>query len=153
MELILWRHAQAVDADGTIDDLKRSLTQEGEHQAAEMAAWLARHMPTDARILVSPALRTRQTVLRLTKRNYTLVPELAPDRNADDLLQAAGWPEAGGTVLVVGHQPTLGDVAQRLLGMRMRCAIKKGAVWWLQLRVREGQEQVILKAVQNPRML
>ena len=49
MELILWRHAQAVDADGTIDDLKRSLTQEGEHQAAEMAAWLARHMPTDAR--------------------------------------------------------------------------------------------------------
>ena len=39
------------------------------------------------RILVSPALRTRQTVLRLTKRNYTIVPELAPDRNADDLLQ------------------------------------------------------------------
>ena len=37
MELILWRHAQAVDADGTIDDLKCSLTQEGEHQAAEMA--------------------------------------------------------------------------------------------------------------------
>ena len=54
---------------------------------------------------------------------------------------------------MVGHQPTLGDVAQRLLGMRMSCAIKKGAVWWLQLRVREGQEQVILKAVQNPRML
>ena len=153
MDLILWRHAIAVDADEGLDDLKRPLTEEGEDQAKEMAGRLKRHLPRNTRILTSPALRTRQTVLRLTKRNYTLVPELAPARNADDLLQAAGWPEAGGTVLVVGHQPPLGDVSQRLLGMRMSCAIKKGAVWWLQLRVREGQEQVILKAVQNPRML
>ena len=71
----------------------------------------------------------------------------------ENLLQAAGWPDAGGTVLVVGHQPILGDVAQRLLGMQMSCSVKKGAVWWLQKRVREDQEQVVLKAVQNPRML
>ena len=89
MELILWRHAQAVDADGTIDDLKRSLTQEGEHQAAEMAAWLARHMPTDTRILVSPALRTRQTVLRLTKQT-ALTQRLSPGATSHRRRQE--WP-------------------------------------------------------------
>ena len=32
------------------------------------------------------------------------------------MLDAAGWPDAGGDVLVVGHQPTLGEVAAELLG-------------------------------------
>ena len=40
MDLLLWRHAQAVDIDNTMDDLDRPLTRNGETQAAEMAAWL-----------------------------------------------------------------------------------------------------------------
>lgn len=152
-DLILWRHAQAVDATTDIEDLKRPLTQQGEEQAREMAGWLKRHLPPDVRILVSPALRTRQTVLRLTKNRYTIEPALAPDTSVQALLKACHWPQGGKPVLVVGHQPTLGMVVQQLLGMHMPCAIKKGAVWWLQHRVREGESQIILKAVQNPRML
>ena len=56
-------------------------------------------------------------------------------------------------MLLLWRQPTLGEVAQKLLGMQMGCSIKKGAVWWLHHRVRDGKGQVILKAVQNPRML
>jgi hypothetical protein len=41
--------------------------------------------------------------------------------------------------MVVGHQPTLGLLAQRLLGMQTPCPIKKGAVWWLRRRVRDGE--------------
>lgn len=153
MDLILWRHAQAVDADEGLDDLKRPLTDEGEEQAKEMAGWLKRHLPKDTRILTSPALRTRQTVLRLTKQDYHVVNALAPDATPETLLEVVNWPGSVEPVLVVGHQPTLGEVAQKLLGMQMDCSIKKGAVWWLHRRVRDGQEQVILKAVQNPRML
>ena len=80
-------------------------------------------------------------------------PRVAPGASVAALLQAADWPHSEQAVLVVGHQPTLGEVAQKLLGMQMSCSIKKGAVWWLHHRVRDGKGQVILKAVQNPRML
>lgn len=153
MDLLLWRHAQAIDADDSLDDLKRPLTPRGEEQATEMAAWLKRHLPANTRILCSPALRTRQTVLRLTSKGYELTPELAPGVSVDDLLEITEWPDSTAPVLVVGHQPTLGLTAQHLLGMQLPCAIKKGAVWWLRHRVRNGEPQVVLMAVQNPQLL
>lgn len=153
MDLILWRHAQAVDVSAYVDDLRRPLTTVGEQQAKQMAVWLKKHLPANTRVCTSPALRTRQTVQRLTADAYEVVEALAPHRSADDLLQACGWPYAKTPVLVVGHQPTLGAVVQRLLGMDVECAVKKGAVWWLQQRVREGREQVILRTVQVPKLL
>ena len=153
MDLILWRHATAVDHSDAIDDLRRPLTQEGERQAKDMAAWLKRYLPPDTRILTSPALRTRQTVLRLTRHNYNVVNDLAPTARVDDILRACDWPNAKQPVLVVGHQPALGEVLRQLLGMEAECAIKKGAVWWLQQREREGRTQVVLRTVQTPKML
>ena len=153
MDLLLWRHAQAVEIDNTTDDMKRPLTKHGEAQATHMAAWLERHLPAHTRVLCSPALRTRQTVLRLTRNSYKLCPQLAPGASVDDLLQAAGWPDAKHPVLIVGHQPTLGMTAQRLLGMDMPCSVRKGAVWWLRHRMREGESQVVLVTVQSPQML
>ena len=153
MDLILWRHAIAVDGNDSIDDLQRPLTSQGEAQAAEMAQWLKRHLPKSYTLLCSPALRTRQTVMHLDKKNYQICPEIAPDAPVEQLLQAANWPNNKQTVVVVGHQPTLGLTAQHLLGMQVPCAVKKGAVWWLRSREREGQHQVVLMAMQNPRML
>ncbi|WP_204271061.1 histidine phosphatase family protein, partial [Escherichia coli] len=61
MDLILWRHAEAeVIAPGQ-DDLQRALTPKGERQARRMAAWLNHRLPATTRVLVSPALRCRQT--------------------------------------------------------------------------------------------
>lgn len=153
MDLLLWRHAKAVDADETIDDLQRPLTQEGEIQAKEMAVWLKRNMPANTRIVSSPAVRTRQTVLHLSKKNHHISKHIAPSASVADLLKAADWENGKQPVLLVGHQPTLGLVAQHLLGMDMPCSIKKGAVWWLRRRVRYGQTQVVLMAVQNPSLL
>ena len=63
----------------------------------------------------------------------------------------AGWPEASDTVLIVGHQPTLGIAAARLLsGADQAWSIKKGAVWWLRSRDREGGAPVVLHAVLGP---
>ncbi|HCL86559.1 MAG TPA: histidine phosphatase family protein, partial [Comamonadaceae bacterium] len=44
MDLILWRHAEAIEARDGEDDLQRALTPRGEKQAARMAAWLDRQL-------------------------------------------------------------------------------------------------------------
>jgi phosphohistidine phosphatase len=153
MDLILWRHAEALEAREVADDLDRALTPKGERQAARMAAWLGRQLPAGARVLVSPARRTQQTAQALD-RKFRTAPALAPGGSVDDLLQAARWPEAREATLVVGHQPTLGLVAARLLsGVDDPWSVRKGAVWWLRGREREGTLQVVLHAVLAPEMV
>ena len=58
MDLLLWRHAEAVD--GTPDHT-RELTPRGLKQARRMARWLDTNRPKQLRVLVSPTMRTRQT--------------------------------------------------------------------------------------------
>ena len=150
MELILWRHAEAEDG---FPDAKRALTEKGQHQAEKMAEWLQSRLPEDARILVSPALRTQQTASALT-RDFNTVDALAPGASAQAILNAAGWPRAGGTVVIVGHQPTLGEVlAQLLANGNNNWSVKKGAVWWLINRKRGGSSETILKATLTPDLL
>ena len=65
---------------------------------------------------------------------------------------ATDWPDGGDakhhTVLVVGHQPTLGRTAALLLsGSKAYWSIKKGSVWWFSNRTRLGETQSVLRAV------
>ena len=74
------------------------------------------------------------------------------------MLAAAGWPDglggASDTVIVVGHQPTLGRVASLLLsGSEANWSVRKGGVWWLSNRRREDDAQVVLRSVINPDLL
>jgi len=148
MDLILWRHAEAQLAREGQDDLERPLTSKGERQAQRMAEWLNQRIAHSTRILVSPALRTQQTAHALGK-SFKTVAAIAPDAAPEAVLKAARWPDASEPVLVVGHQPTLGLVAALLLtGSAQPWVIKKGAVWWLRSRDREGESQVVLQAVQ-----
>lgn len=150
MDLILWRHAEAHDS---APDMARELTPKGRKQAEKVAAFLRQHLPEDARILVSPATRTRQTVAAYTEQ-YTLAPTVAPGASAHAILQAARWPNAEGTVLVVGHQPTLGAVAALLLGSAdPSLSIKKGALWWFSRRDRDEFAQPALRLVITPDLL
>ncbi len=154
MDLILWRHAEAHDlVDGGID-LERVLTPRGEKHALRMASWLDRQLPDGVRVLCSPARRTEQTVVPLN-RKYKLRAELAPECcTVDELLELTGWPNSRMPVLVVGHQPLLGQVVSRLLGMQAEdCSVRKGAVWWLRSRDRDEQAQTILVTVQTPELL
>jgi phosphohistidine phosphatase len=153
MDLILWRHAEAEDEEESGDDLKRSLTGRGEKQAARMAAWLDRQLPEGARILCSPARRCEQTVLALG-RKYKTRQELAPGASAADLLEVAQWPSAKQAVLMVGHQPALGETIAQLLQFKHgSCPVRKGAVWWVRTRERDGHEQTLLIAVRSPDVL
>lgn len=143
MDLLLWRHAEAVE--GTPDHT-RELTDRGRKQAAQMAEWLHAHRPKKLRVLASPTLRTRQTAAAFTD-DFELVPALGPSGSVADLIGAIGWPDAGGAVLIVGHQPALGRLASLLLaGVEAEWTIKKGALWWFTNRVRDGETQTVLRA-------
>lgn len=150
MDLILWRHAQAHEATHGMDDLDRCLTTQGEKQAARMGQWLDRQLPSTARILVSPAQRTLQTA-RALGRKFKVCEDLSPDQSAQALLSRANWPLGKGTVVVVGHQPTLGQALSQLLDLKEAdFAFKKGAVWWLRHRQQEGKNATVVITVQSP---
>lgn len=149
MDLILWRHAEAQDDAPRGGDLARELTHRGEKQAARMAEWLLRHLPKETRILCSPAVRCEQTVRALGRR-YEIAPGLAPGADAAQVLELVQWPGVDETVLVVGHQPTLGEVVAHLLVLQDGdCTVRKGAAWWL--RSRAGvRRPATVQAVQSP---
>jgi phosphohistidine phosphatase len=153
MDLILWRHAEAIDLELVGDDMARTLTPRGEKQAVRMAAWLDRQLPDGAKMFASPAERTQQTA-RALGRKFKTTSAIAPLSNVDDLLGLVQWPHAKGCVLVVGHQPTLGQTIARLVGLSEgECAVKKGAVWWLRYREREAGGQTVVVTVQSPDLL
>jgi phosphohistidine phosphatase len=142
MDLLLWRHAEAVDG---MPDLSRELTERGLKQAGRMAQWLAKNRPKRLRVLVSPTLRTRQTATAFSD-DFEIISALAPDASVADILAATGWPDGSGACLLVGHQPSLGRLAALLLsGQEADWTIKKGALWWFTNRVREGETQTVLR--------
>jgi phosphohistidine phosphatase len=139
MDLLLWRHAEAEDGE---DDLRRRLTARGQKQAR-----VAAHQPKDMRIIVSPAVRTQQTAEAL-KLPFETLRKIGPEACVSELIAASGWPAASGSVLIVGHQPSLGRLASLLLaGHESEWTIKKGALWWLSNRTRQGETQTVLRAV------
>ena len=162
MDLILWRHAEAQEhpqgeqgEQGDALDLARRLTPRGEKQAARMAAWLDRQLPEGTRIWSSPAARTEQTAqtVQALGRKYRVSEALAPGASPAHLLELVQWPGGRSPVLVVGHQPTLGRVVAQLLDATdptQPWSVRKGAVWWLRLRDREGVPQLTLHAVVGP---
>lgn len=150
MHLILWRHAEAVD--GT-PDIERELTHKGHRQAAKMAVWLNQQLPAHVRVITSPAQRAIQTASALTDK-FDVVESIAPGASSAAVLDVTGWPDSRRAVVLVGHQPTLGEVAAKLLANRKQpWSIKKGAIWWLTHRVRDDSPQIVLRAVMAPDML
>lgn len=153
MNLVLWRHAEAHEWHESEQDLDRTLTSRGEKQAKRMAQWLDRQLPDLTRVLVSPARRAEQTA-RALGRKYKVRQELAPGATVVQLLEAVQWPDDKSTVLVVGHQPLLGQTIAQLLGLNAsECAVKRGAVWWLRSRERGASQQTVVVTVQSPEIL
>ena len=149
MELVLWRHA---DAEMGVMDMKRQLTDKGRKQAARVARWLRPRLEGQWEVLASPAARAKETAEALDLE-YDVRLTLGPLATEDALIREAGWPSRDGNVIIVGHQPTLGRVAARLLtGHVGDLTIKKGAVWWFSCKADRdaGPGETLLRAVIAP---
>jgi len=150
MNLILWRHAEAEPGE---DDLARWLTSKGQKQAAKMAQWLEARLPEATRIIASEAVRAHQTAAALNPQHQTDA-RLNPGVDVSNYLAVADWPDAGGSVVLIGHQPTIGRVAAKLLtGIEADWTVRKGAIWWLQYRLRDGRAQTVLRTMLTPEQL
>ncbi len=160
-DLILWRHAEAQDLQFGIDDVNRALTKKGESQAAKMANWLKQYLSKDICIISSPALRAEQTIKALGfpyQINKSLLPKASVDQVLE-LVQETFYQSNVSDILLVGHQPWLGQVAAFFLQINSaELSIKKSAVWWLRQNLKqqpktedfEQKEKFKLVTVQSP---
>ena len=162
--LILWRHADAEVDSVTGKDADRALSKSGLKDADRMAKWLHKHLPENTEILCSPARRCLETLAALQqldgvdtqhegkKYSVQIVDFLSVDSTAQTILKNVANDDSSKTLLLIGHQPNLGRVIAKLLGMNEgACVVKKGALWWLRQRLMVGKSQTYLYAVRNPR--
>src|SRR5687767_6949463 len=124
MELIIWRHA---DAEDGAPDLARKLTTKGRKDAERVAAWLLKRLPHDFHVVASPAVRAQQTAEALKVKIET-DKRLAPGASVADIVKAA---QRQGLVIIVGHQPDLGEAIAHILGAN-DVRLQKGALWWIE---------------------
>jgi phosphohistidine phosphatase len=116
--LILFRHGKAEAAPAAGGDRERDLTERGKADSANTGAWLAAAGFVPDLVLVSPSARTRSTWDRAS-------PSLPGARveSPEDLYLAGAEavmavltsaPDEADTVMVVGHNPGLQELAARL---------------------------------------
>ena len=148
MELILWRHAEAEPHVATHEgDQRRALTAKGARHASRVGAWLDRQLPAQCRILSSPALRCVQTAEALGRKFATL-EALNTDSSPQAILQASGWPDQKLPVVIVGHQPLLGQAAALVFsGVAHEWKIRKAGVLWIARKSDEDPAPFIRLAV------
>ena len=119
-----------------------------------MARWMERQLPESAKIICCPTVRAEQTLLPLG-RKYKCRDELSPNALPGEVLKLVHWPHNKQTILIVSHQPLIGQLISQLLHIQTHpLNIKKCSVWWLRSKVLNDETtQVNLITVQTHDML
>lgn len=120
MNLYFMRHAHAVARDGwTSPDPERPLIEKGYRATEAAASGLARLSPPISRIITSPYVRAAQTATIVAERLG------APVTSSDALTPRFGLPSLAALLaeadwesdlLLVGHQPSMGQTLAALIG-------------------------------------
>ncbi len=156
INLFIWRHADAVDGS---PDMARQLSPRGHRDASRVAKALAKKLDEKSCIVSSPALRARETVEPLIARmavELGIDERLAPGADIDDVLGVledtiTRCNDQDPTIVMVGHQPWVGQLARRLLtDARGDWSVKKASAWWLVRRSRDGSTEWTLRSVLDP---
>lgn len=114
--LVLLRHAKAENPVVGTPDEDRPLSARGRADAAAAGRWLAAHHPPEL-VLCSPAKRTRQTWHTVATELGQVSPHVSYERRLytgglEDMLELVREVDpAAGSVLVIGHNPTLSQLA------------------------------------------
>ncbi len=120
--ILLLRHAKSSWTSPGLDDHERPLNERGEQAARAMAHHLATRAVRPDLILCSTAARTRATLAPVLDELGTPAPPIALESglylaSEDALLERLrDLPEEVGTILLVGHNDGIGELARRLAG-------------------------------------
>ena len=132
--LYLIRHGIAADLSSACsDDAARPLTDQGTERLRIQFSALRQLDADIEHVLTSPLVRAMQTAALLKEAlkpapAIVVVEALRPGGRFDALMaELARLPSVKGVALV-GHEPSIGMVAARLLGARDPIPFKKGAV-------------------------
>lgn len=118
--LILFRHAKAERSQPGESDRARALIERGRKDAARMGAYMASHALTPDRVLVSPAVRTQET-WKSASAAFGSAPGAATldrlyDASEHTIFAAIkDMPASAHTLLVIGHNPGLHELARLLI--------------------------------------
>ena len=152
-DLIFWRHAEAEDVSASGKDTDRALTKRGRKDAARMAKWLCQYLPTVTVGLSSPAQRCLETAAALSDLNQAqIIVEdfLSVDSSVERIARELSTRYHAKTVLLVGHQPNIGLLIVKLLGMHQSAGVvKKGSVWWLRQRLADNESTYYIYTVKQ----
>jgi phosphohistidine phosphatase len=142
MDLYLVRHGVAFDQDATRwpDDRDRPLTPEGEKRFRSAARGLATLVPRVDVVLSSPWARAWRTAELLEKEAGWPAPQpaeaLESGRPQAEVLQALQGHPSASAVALVGHEPSLHELASYLLTAdtsHVQIEFKKGGVAYLDM--------------------
>ena len=121
MRIILFRHGPAGRRDASLwpDDALRPLTRRGEERTRQAAHGLGRIEPDVSLILTSPFRRAYGTAQVLAQvlglDGVDRLDALAPGGSPRQVIESVPRTDAGAVVLV-GHEPDLGQLAAMLIG-------------------------------------
>jgi phosphohistidine phosphatase len=115
----LLRHAKSSWKDGSLPDRDRPLAGRGRRAAKAMAGHLERERIRPDLVLCSPARRTRETLERvegaLGERVETRIEEALYGAGEAELLACLeALPQEVGSVMLIGHNPGVEEVALAL---------------------------------------
>jgi phosphohistidine phosphatase len=134
-ELYLIRHGLAAErGENFPDDTKRPLTSRGVQRLRQEGKALVALDVTFDVILTSPLVRTRQTAEALAASfreapPIVNAPGLAPTGTHNSVMdELTKQSHRRKRIALVGHEPGLGELAARLLGLRKPLEFKKGAI-------------------------
>ncbi len=122
LEVVLLRHAIAEEreqfAHSGLPDTERPLTEHGRQRMERASRGLQQLLPKVGLIASSPLCRARQTAA-IVAAGYHLTPEqlptLAPGESPQGVADYLERRRADGPLLLVGHEPDLGQLAAWLL--------------------------------------
>ena len=120
LRLMLLRHAKTERAQRHQHDRERRLTKRGRADAGNVARYMVSYGLVPDQVVVSPARRTQETWALLAK-TFAEGPNVVTDErvyeaSAEILIDAIANTRDGRSLLVVGHNPSLHDLAVQLIG-------------------------------------
>ncbi|HEX7069657.1 MAG TPA: phosphohistidine phosphatase SixA [Rhodothermales bacterium] len=153
MRVYLVRHGIAEDPRIDRPDFDRALTDAGVERIRGQASALRRAGMKLDRLLTSPLVRARQTAELLGETLGVSLEEemlLAAGCSLDDVQEVLGRIPDARHVMIVGHQPDLGEVVRQLTGGIVK--MRKGTVADVEIQG-PGARIGVLRGLYDPEVL